>query len=131
MAAHSLELILTRRWAEILSIPVFITDVVGNLVFYNSPAEKILGLRFEDTGEMPVAEWSTVFTPTNAEGNRLPPEELPLVKTLTHHKPAQGSFFIKNLHGSDHFISVTSFPIIGMAEGFLGAVALFWSNEDQ
>jgi PAS domain-containing protein len=129
MPAHSLELILTRRWAEVLSIPVFITDVSGNLLYYNPPAEIILGRRFEDTGEMPVAEWATIFTPTDEDGSPLPPEGLPLVKTLGTQVPAQGSFYIENLEGATHFIHVSAFPIIGMAEGFLGAVALFWITD--
>ena len=63
MAAHEIEIILNRQLADCLSIPVFITDTVGNLIFYNEPAEEVLGKRFEDTGEMPVEEWSTVFKP--------------------------------------------------------------------
>ncbi len=129
MPAHSLELILTRRWAEVLSIPVFITDVSGNLLYYNPPAEDILGRRFEDTGEMPVEEWATIFTPTDENGSPLPPESLPLVKTLGTQVPAQGAFYIENLKGATHFIHVSAFPIIGMAEGFLGAVALFWITD--
>ncbi len=129
MPAHSLELILTRRWAEVLSIPVFITDVNGNLLYYNPPAEVILGRRFEETGEMPVEEWATIFTPTDENGDVLPPESLPLVKTLGTQIPAQGSFYIENLKGKQHFIHVSAFPIIGMAEGFLGAVALFWITD--
>ena len=52
--AYAIELILTRQLADCLAIPVFITDTIGNLLFYNEPAEDILGKRFEDTGEMPV-----------------------------------------------------------------------------
>ena len=131
MVAHSIEQILTRRWAEVLSVPVFITDTVGNLIFYNPPAEDILGKRFEDTGEMPVAEWSTIFTPTDIDGKPLAPEALPLVQALTHQMPAQSSFYIDSLDGSRHFINVSAFPIIGMADGFLGAVALFWINDEK
>ena len=48
MTGHEIEIILTRQWADALSIPVFLTDPVGNLLFYNAPAEQILGKRFED-----------------------------------------------------------------------------------
>ena len=66
--AYAIEIILNRQLAECLSIPVFITDVAGNLLFYNEPAEEILGLRYEDTGEMPVAEWGTIFKNRDEEG---------------------------------------------------------------
>ena len=56
-----IEIILNRQLADCLAIPVFITDTVGNLLFYNESAEHILGKRYEDTGEMKVEEWSTIF----------------------------------------------------------------------
>ncbi len=61
MAAYGIEIILNRQLADCLSVPVFITDTVGNLIFYNEPAEKILGSRFEETGEMKVETWGTIF----------------------------------------------------------------------
>jgi len=130
MTAHELEIILTRQWADSLSIPVFLTDVEGNLIFYNAPAEEILGKRFEDTGEMKVGEWSTMFTPKHEDGKEMDPNMLPLVRTLNTRKPAHGSFWIDSLNGERYFLNVTSFPIIGMSGGCLGAVAIFWINQD-
>jgi len=48
--AYDIEMILNRQLADCLAIPVFITDTIENLVFYNEPAEGILGKRYEDTG---------------------------------------------------------------------------------
>ena len=131
MAAYEIEIILNRQLADCLSIPVFITDTVGNLIFYNEPAEGILGMRFEETGEMPVEEWSTEFKPLDEQGNVLPPEELPLVKTLQYANPYHKSFWIKSLTGNDQKISVTSYPIIGRTGKMLGAVAIFWKSTDE
>ena len=131
MTGYEIEIILTRQWADSLSIPVFLTDPAGNLLFYNAPAEQILGKRFEDTGAMPVNEWSTIFTPKDHIGETIPPSDLPLVRTLTTQEPAQGAFYIDSLDGSRHFINVTSFPIIGMSGGYLGAVAIFWTKEEK
>ena len=61
--AYEIEIILNRQLADCLSIPVFITDTIGNLIFYNEPAEEILGRRFEETGEMSVEIWSTIYKP--------------------------------------------------------------------
>ena len=54
MPSYGIEIILNRQLADCLSIPVFIIDPTGNLIFYNTPAEEVLGKRFEDTGEMPI-----------------------------------------------------------------------------
>ncbi len=128
MASQPLELILGRQFIDSLSMPVFLVDTEGTLIFYNEPAEDILGIRFAETGSMPVEEWSTIFNPTDEDGNPLPPESLPLVQTLTHHKPAQGSFYIHNLKGAKHLIKVSAIPIEGRPKRFLGAMALFWNS---
>lgn len=128
--AYAIEIILNRQLAECLSIPVFITDVAGNLLFYNEPAEEILGLRYEDTGEMPVAEWGTIFKNRDEEGQPLPPDELPLVKALKYKLPHHKTFWIESLKGKAEKISVTAYPIIGRANTFLGAVAIFWRPPD-
>jgi PAS domain-containing protein len=131
MAGSEIEIILSRQLADCLSVPVFIVDPEGNLLFYNEPAEQVLGVKYEDTGEMPVARWSTMFTPRDKNGQLLPPGQLPLVKTLQQQKPAHGSFWIKSMNGSNYEISVTSYPIIGRSKAFSGAVAIFWMNTDQ
>jgi len=131
MAALEIEVILNRQLADCLSIPVFITDTAGNLIFYNEPAEGILGLRYEDTGEMPVEVWSTIFFPLDLEGNPLPPEELPLVKTLNDCSPNHKTFRIKSLENKARKISVTSYPILTRAGKFVGAVALFWESKEN
>lgn len=130
MPSHPIEIILNRQLADCLSIPVFITDTVGNLIFYNEPAEKLLGSRFEDTGEMPVEVWGTIFTPMDEHSNVIPPEELPLVKTINNCYPYHKTFFIKSMQGNKEKISVTSYPIIGRENKFLGAVAIFWKAKD-
>jgi PAS domain-containing protein len=130
MPAYEIEIILNRQLADCLSIPVFITDTTGNLIFYNEPAETLLGTRFEDTGEMRVEMWSTVFNPLDEEKKPLPPEELPLVQTLKDQLPHHKTFWIVSLNGKEENISVTSFPIIGRSGKFLGAVAIFWKSID-
>lgn len=128
MSGSQIEIILSRQLADSLSIPVFLVDTAGNLIFYNEPAEEILGVRFEETGSMPVEEWSTIFNPQDEYGRKMPPEDLPLVHTLKEKIPAHGEFWINSMNGDLIHISVTSFPIIGRPDRFLGAVALFWKS---
>ena len=128
--AYPIELILSRQLAECLDTPVFLTDTEGNLLFYNEPAENILGKRYEDTGEMSVDEWGTVFKNKDDAGNPIPSEELPLVKTLQNRLPYHKTFWIESLQGKAEKISVTSYPIIGRPETFLGAIAIFWRSPE-
>jgi PAS domain-containing protein len=130
MPAYEIEIILNRQLADCLSIPVFITDTKGNLIFYNEPAEEILGKRFEDTGEMPVEQWATDFKPFNENGTLLPPDELPLVNTLQDALPHHKTFWIESLQGKNQKISVTAYPIIGRTGKMSGAVAIFWKSTD-
>jgi len=126
MSQKEIELILARQLAGCLATPIFLVDPQGTLLFYNEPAERILGRRFEETGEMPVDEWSTIFKPTDARGAPLAPESLPLVIALNECRPAHGQFWIEGLDGVRRHIEVTAFPLIGLADRYVGAVAIFW-----
>lgn len=131
MATNHIEIILSRQLADCLTIPVFLTDPEGNLLFYNEPAEELLGKRYDETGRMPVEEWSTIFKPVDHNGKTIPPEKLPLVITLTHRHPAHGTFWIESLDGKKYKISVTAYPLIGRPDRFLGAVAIFWKTAES
>ncbi len=129
MPAQPIELILARQFGDSLSMPFFLVDPEGNLLFYNEAAESIFGLRFTDTGGMREEEWATIFHPTDSEGVPIPPEELPLIRTLATRRPEHGSFYIENLLGERVLITVTSFPVEGRPSRYLGAVAMFWKSE--
>ena len=131
MSQKEIEMILARHLASYLAMPIFIVDPVGNLLYYNEPAESILGMRYEETGEMPVEQWSTVFAPTDEGGAPIPPEALPLVIAMTKRQPAHGSFWICGLDNVPRHLAVTAFPIVGQADRYLGAVAFFWENNPK
>ena len=124
--AHPIQIILTRQLAGYLSVPLFLVDPKGTLLFYNEPAEAILGRRFEETGAMAAEEWSSVFTPIDDGGEPIPPDELPLRITLTKRRPAYRRFRIRGLDGVIRRLEVASIPITGIQGEFLGAAALFW-----
>ena len=126
MAQHEVEVILARHLAENLALPIFIVDPQGNLIFFNEPAEAVLGLRFGDTGLLPASEWSTMFEPVEQDGKPIPPEELPLVIAMTYNHPAHKGFWIKDLNKNMRQIELTAFPIIGQSGRISGAVAIFW-----
>ncbi|MGH7549477.1 MAG: PAS domain-containing protein [Gemmatimonadota bacterium] len=120
------EIILARQLAGYLAVPVFVVSPEGDLLFYNEPAERILGTRFEETGRMAMEEWATVFQPTDEQGIPLPPEDLPLVATLEKREPAMRSFFIRGLDGELRRIMTVSIPLLAQGKRFLGGMAMFW-----
>ena len=126
MSEHEIEIILCRHWASHLQTPVFLVDPQGNLLYYNEPAESILGRRFAETGPMSAAEWSTAFKATDDDDVPLKPEELPLAIALVERRPAHGRFWIVGLDNVRRYIETTGLPIIGHAGRFLGAVSFFW-----
>ena len=126
MAQPAVELILMRELAGKLAMPVFVVDPDGGLLFYNEPAEELLGMRFDETGALPLGDWAVQFTPTDERGQPLAPEALPLVQVIGTHRAAHGQFWIKGMDGANRFLEVTAFPLLGQGDVFLGAAALFW-----
>jgi PAS domain-containing protein len=129
MPQREIEQILTRQLASHLAMPAFIVDNDGTLIYYNEPAEQILGKRYEETFEMPLHEWASRFQPSDEAGNPVPEAELPLVIALKQKRPSYSRFFIEGFDHIRRFIEVTAFPLTGRAgtqDRDLGAVALFW-----
>lgn len=128
-AQQEIELILARQLASYLGVPVFIVDSEGALLFYNESAERILGRRFEEYGKVPLEEWARGFQPREEDGTPIPPEEVPLVVSLTHARPAHRGLYIRGLDDVRRYIEVTSFPLVGPESRVLGALAVFWEAE--
>jgi PAS domain-containing protein len=123
-----IEVILMRELADHLATSIFVVGPRGDLLFYNGPAEKLLGSRFDETGMMPFEEWSTVFTPTNGRGAPIPPDELPLAIAVQQRRPAHGRVWIRGLDGARRRLTITAIPLEGQWGQHLGAVAIFWEE---
>jgi PAS domain-containing protein len=128
--ALPIQIILIRQLAGYLSVPLFLVDPKGDLLFYNEPAEVILGRRFEETGAMPAEIWSSIFTPVDEQGQPIPPDDLPLIISLHTRRPAHKRFHIQGMNGVPRRIDVVSIPIVGLQGEFVGAAALFWEVEE-
>lgn len=131
MTQKQIEIILMRQLASYLALPIFIVDPEGNLIFYNEPAEALLGRTFDEAGEMPMTEWSTIFEQTEEDGTPLEPDELPLVKALKTRRPAFRVLRITGLDGVRRRLEVTAAPLEGQGGRLLGAVALFWMPDHE
>ncbi|MDQ4081557.1 MAG: PAS domain-containing protein [Actinomycetota bacterium] len=126
----NLVLILAREFASKLATPMFLADADGNLVFYNEPAEDILGRTFAEAGEMPADEWPALFETEDVEGNPISLTQMPAGVAFAERRPAHGTLRIKGLDGVRRTISVTGFPLFAHTAEFVGVVAIFWQADE-
>lgn len=124
----NLVLILAREFATHLSTPVFVTDADGNLVFFNEPAEEILGRTFNEAGEIAAEDWESLFRVEDADGEPLPLELMPGGVALAERRPAHSYLRITGLDGTPHVLFVTALPLVGRGAELLGVVIVFWEE---
>jgi PAS domain-containing protein len=124
-----LELILARNLMSSISTPALLVGREGEIMFYNDAAGSLLGRRFEETGSLSAAEWTSEFGPFDPEGNPIPFEQLSLTHMLRHNRPAHSSFHIRSIKGTIHQIIASAVPIVG-GDGFQGAIVFFWPQEE-
>lgn len=128
MVQKPIELILMRQLASSLVMPIFLVDTSGTLVYFNEPAEQILGVRFDEIGEMPASEWTTRWEPSDADGAPLAAERQPLTIALEQSRPAHGELWIRGIDGRRRHIHATAIPLIAASQRLLGAAAIFWEE---
>lgn len=129
MPQQEIEVILARQLADYLAMPIFIIDPQGAMIYYNEPAEEILGCRFNETGVMPLEKWTTAFAPMDESGAPLAVEKLPLVIALRENRPAHTGLWIWGMDKSPRHINVTAIPLVGQAGRDLGAFAILWESK--
>ncbi|MEX2157938.1 MAG: hypothetical protein WEB04_00880 [Dehalococcoidia bacterium] len=122
------ELILMRQLASYLTLPIFLVDAGGKLLFYNEAAEPHLGRRFEEAGEMQLGDLSKIFEITREDGSPFPDDEFPLAVALHKRRPTHDMIRFRALDGLLHNVDVTAFPLEGQGGRHLGAVAIFWEK---
>jgi PAS domain-containing protein len=121
-----IELILLRQLASYLDMPIFIVDTEGRLVYYNGPAESLLGVRFDEVGMMETADWLAAFRPGDEAGAASAADEVPLLVALRERRPVHRELWISGLDGLRRPIGATAFPLVAQGGAYLGAVAIFW-----
>lgn len=129
MAQQPIEMILLHLWASYIAIPMWVVDVDGNLVYYNEPAEQLLGRRFDEAGEINANELAEIFVTTDLDGEPLAAKEIPLVIALSERLPAHRQLRFRGFDGLWHDIEVAALPIEGQGGRLLGALAAFWEME--
>ena len=126
MPQQDVELILMRHLAAYLALPIFLVGADGKLLYYNEPAESLLGRPFDDSRDVPKEEWLAAFAPSDQGGTPLPSEEVPLLVALEQRRPVHRALTIRGLDGQRRSIEATCFPLEGLGGRHVGAVAIFW-----
>ena len=130
MAAMPLEIIQARSLTSRLSTASFLVDSEGTLLYFNEAAAELLGVSFEEAGEMESGTWGTQFKPREPNGRELPVGELPLAIAVQSGRPAFARMQITSADGTDHDIEVSALPIMRGDEQE-GALAIFWPAQDE
>ena len=107
-------------------MPIVIVDTEGALIYYNEPAELILGQRFDETGEMPAAEWSNLFALEDEARNPITHEGRPLMLALSERRPFSRTVWMRCQDREWRHVNLTAYPLIGEGGQFLGAQMIFW-----
>jgi PAS domain-containing protein len=121
-------MILLKQWASLIAVPVWITDADGRLVYYNEPTEEIIGMRFEDAGEMSADQLAEVFVIREIDGSPLANDDRPLMIALTKQMSAHRRIRFLRVDKQWREIAVTAIPIIGEGNRHLGAMVTMWED---
>ena len=131
IAHKSLPLILAREFAANIATPVSVWDERGRLVYFNEPAERIVGRAHAEVGELEPAEWTKLFAVENIDGTPALLQEMPVGIAHLEKHPAHDMLAFTDLNGTRHEVEVTAFPLLGRADELLGVVAVYWERGDR
>ncbi len=126
MAAQPMEMILVKQLASYLAVPIWVTDADGNLVYYNPPAERLVGASFDEVGVINAEALPQVFKTTDFEGNPIDSSDLSVARALATKSPAHGALRFWGLNQVARDVEVTAIPITGQGDRFLGVMVTFW-----
>lgn len=131
MAQHPIELILLQQWASMMTVPIWLTDQMGNLIYFNESTEKLIGLRFDEAGELPASTLTERFSLCDVDGSPIPEQERPLMVALEKQQPAQRSVSIVDATGQQKIVADMAIPVVGEGDRPLGAMVILWETGDS
>ena len=125
--SKSIQVILARQLASCIATPILLVDEQNSLIYYNEPAEAIFNQRFDETGEMPAAEWTSRFAAVDDDRNPIPPQDRPMMRVLVECVPVSQRMWLRSSNGDWRHVNITAFPLIGEKGLLLGAMSIFWT----
>ncbi len=126
MPQRDIGLILMRQLASELAVPLLLADEHGDLLYFNEPAELMLGKRFDEVGDLPLEERRRALAFRDQAGQPLPEDQPPLIVALREQRPVHRHVWLRGFDGADRAIEVTAFPLLGGGGHLIGGVAMFW-----
>jgi PAS domain-containing protein len=123
-------LILAKDLAANLASAILLVDPEGDLVFFNEPAERILGRPYAEA-QMSRAELAKTFKPVDASGAPIPLADLPLAAAFRSGIPSHGHLRIESVDGRTHDLEVVALPLFAQADKLVGGLALFWERVEE
>jgi len=131
MAEECPELIVMRQLASYLAMPIFVQDRDGDLVYFNEPAEPILGRRFDETGSLTRQELWEIFRPTGPDGSPMDYEESPFLAAREEGQSLHRQFRLRGMDGITRDIESTVIPLTNREGEIVGDFAVFWEQRPQ
>ena len=129
MAQREMELILARQLAGVLAVPVLLVDVRGDTLFFNEPAELLLGRRLDEIDSLGLKERASLLAPRDADGHLLPVDEFPSMRAMRERRPAYAAIHLHGLDGVLRPVEVTAIPLQSGRGHVLGAFVVLWAQE--
>jgi PAS domain-containing protein len=123
-------LILAKDLAANLASAMLLVDPDGDLVFFNEPAERILGRPYAEA-QMSRAELARTFKPVDESGGPIPLAELPLATAFREGIPSHGNLRIESMDGRTHDLEVVAIPLFAQTDQLVGGLALFWEPSGE
>ncbi len=131
MTQRDVGLILMRQLASGLAVPTLIADETGELLYFNEPAEVLLGQRFDETDDLLRGEFSRSFALRDEQGNPLPEDQVPLTVAMRERRAVHRRVIGRGFDGVDRSVEITAFPLLGAGGHLIGAVAMFWERKQR
>jgi len=126
MAQQPIEIILARQLASRMAVPVMIVDERGDTLYFNEPAEAILGMRFDELDTMTSDDRARIMAPRDGGGHLLAPKEQPSAIAMRERRPSHSTFHIAGIDGVRRPVEVTAIPVEGAGGHMLGAFVVMW-----
>ena len=122
-------LILAKDLAANLATAMLLVDAEGDLVFFNEPAERILGRPYAEA-QMSSAELAKTFKPVDESGEPIPLEKLPLAEAFRSGIPSHGRLRIEAVDGATRDLEVVGIPLFAQVDRPVGGLAMFWERAE-
>jgi PAS domain-containing protein len=128
MPQRSVELILMRQLAATLAVPMLLADHQGDMLFFNEPAEVLLGQRFDDVGDMPLERRSAIFSFRDESGEPLTGDP-PLMVAIKERRPVHRRIWLRGFDGRDRALEATALPLETAEGRVVGGLVMFWERK--